>query len=91
MREVLHRSPKIVLPDHTTINSLTNTIGKYFADKIAKLRSRLLSTDADPPVPASYKNKLVAFWTMSEDEHSKSLSLYQINHVTWSLTISVYS
>ena len=66
--KALHRSPKIVLPDHTTINSLTNTFGKYFADKIAKLRFGLLSTDADPPVSGSYKNKFVSFRTMSEDE-----------------------
>ena len=26
------------------------------------------STDAKPPVQGSYKNKLVSFWTMSEDE-----------------------
>ena len=32
------------------MNSLVNTFGRYFADKIAKLRSGLLSTDADPPV-----------------------------------------
>ena len=62
------RSQKIVLPYHTTINSLTNTIGKYFADKIVKLKSGLLSTDADPPVSGSYKNNFVSFWTMSEDE-----------------------
>ena len=31
IKKVLHRSPKIVLPDHTTINSLINTFGKYFA------------------------------------------------------------
>ena len=37
----------MALPDHTTINSLTNTFGKYFANTIAKLRSGLLSTDAD--------------------------------------------
>ena len=68
IKQVLHRSPKIVLPDPTTINSLTNTFGKYFADKIAKLRSGLLSTDADPLVSVSYKNKFVSFQTMSEDE-----------------------
>ena len=68
IKKVLHRSPKIVLPDHTSINSLTNAFGKYFADKIAKLRSGLLSTDAKPPVPGSYKNKFVSFPTMSEDE-----------------------
>ena len=67
IKKVLHISPKIVLPDHTTINSLINTFGKYFADKIAKLRSGLLSTDADPPVSGSYKNKCVSFQTMSED------------------------
>ena len=66
--KVLHRSPKIVLPDHTTINSLMNNFGKYFADQIAKLRSGLLSTDADPPVRSSYKNKFVSFRIMSEDE-----------------------
>ena len=54
--------------DHTTINSLTNTFGEYFADKIAKLRSKLLSTDADPPVSGSYKNKLVSLRTMSKDK-----------------------
>ena len=59
IKEVLHSSPKVVLPDHTTINSLINTFGRYFTDKIAKLRSRLLSTDVDPPVSCSYKNKLV--------------------------------
>ena len=59
---------KNVLPDHTTIKSLTNTFGKYFADKIAKLRSGLLSTDADFPIPGSYKNRFVSFWTMSEDK-----------------------
>ena len=48
IKKVLHRSPKIVLPDHTTINSLINTFGRYFTDKIAKLRSGLLSTDVDP-------------------------------------------
>ena len=89
VKTVLHRSPKIVLPDHTTINSLINTFGKYFVDKIAKLRSGLLSTDADPPVSGSYKNKFVSFWTL------KSL---KINHVSWiqsqhhwSLIVSVYS
>ena len=48
IKKVLHRSPKIVLPDHTTINSLINTFSRYFTDKIAKLRSGLLSTDVDP-------------------------------------------
>ena len=50
------------------MNSLVNTFGRYLADKIAKLRSGLLSTDADPPVSGSYKNKFVSFWTMSEEE-----------------------
>ena len=68
IKKVLHRSPKIVLPDHTTINCLINTFGKYFANKIAKLRSGLLSTDADPTVSGSYKNQFVSFWTMSEDK-----------------------
>ena len=69
INKVLHRSPKIVLPDHTTINSLINTFGRYFIDKIAKLRSGLLSTDVDPPpVSRSYKNKFVSFRTMSEEE-----------------------
>ena len=39
IKKVLHRSPKIVLPDHTTINNLIYTFGRYFTDKIAKLRS----------------------------------------------------
>ena len=70
IKKVLHRSPKIVLTDHTTINSLINTFGKYFADKIAKLSSGLLSTDADPPVSGwvPTKNKFVSFRTMSEDK-----------------------
>ena len=68
IKKVLHRSPKIVLPDHTTIHSLINSFGKYFSDKIAKLRSGLLSTDADPPVSGSNKNKFVSFRTMSEDK-----------------------
>ena len=68
IKKVLHRSPKIVLPDHTTINSLINTFGRYFTDKIAKLRSGLLSTDVDPPVTSSYKNKFVSFRTISEEE-----------------------
>ena len=51
-------SLKLVFPDHTTITSLTNNFGKYFADKIAKLRSGLSSTDADPPVP--HKNKFLS-------------------------------
>ena len=67
IKKVLHRSPKMVLPDYTTMNSLVNTFGRYFADKIAKLRSGLLSTDADPPVSGSYKNKFVSFRTMSEE------------------------
>ena len=50
---------------------LINTLGKYFADKIGKLRSELLSADADPPVLGSYKNKFVSFRTMSEDEGLK--------------------
>ena len=68
IKKVLHRSPKMVLPDDTTMNSLVNTFGRYFADKIAKLRSGLLSTDADLPVSGSYKNKFVSFRTMSEEE-----------------------
>ena len=68
IKKGLHRSPNIVVPDHTTINSLFNTFGKYFADKIAKLRSGLLSAYADPPVSGSYKNKFVSFRTMSEDK-----------------------
>ena len=57
-----------MLSDHTTINSLINTFGRYFTDKIAKLRSGLLSTDVNPPVSGSYKNKFVSFRTMSEEE-----------------------
>ena len=68
IKKVLHRSPKMVLPDYTTMNSLVNIFGRYFADKFAKLRSGLLSTDADPPVSGSYKNKFVSFRTMSEEE-----------------------
>ena len=68
IKKVLHRSPKIVLPDHTTISSLINTFGRYFTDKIAKLRFGLLSTDVDPPVTSSYKNKFVSFRTISEEE-----------------------
>ena len=68
IKKVLHGSPKIVLPDHTTINSLINTFGRYFTDKIDKLRSELLSTDVDPPVTSSYKNKFVSFRTISEEE-----------------------
>ena len=58
----------MVVRDHTTINSLTNTFGNYFADKIAKLRSGVSSTDANPPFSVSYKNRFVAFQTMSKDE-----------------------
>ena len=74
IKKVLHRSPKNVLPDHTTINGLTNTFGKYFADKIAELRSGLLSTDANPPVAGSSKNKFVSFLTMSEGEVLKIIT-----------------
>ena len=77
IKKVLHRSPKIVLPDHTAINSLINTFGKYFADKIAKLRSGLLSTGADPPVSGTYKNKFVSFRTMSQDEVLKIIKSTQ--------------
>ena len=66
--EIIHSSPKIVLPGHTNINSLINTFGRYVAVKIAKLRSGLLSTDADPPVSGFCKNKVVSFRTMSEEE-----------------------
>ena len=68
IKKVLHRSPKIVLPDHTTTNSLIDTFGRYFTDKIAKLRSGLLSTDVDPPVSHSYKNKFASFRNMSAEE-----------------------
>ena len=37
------------------------TFAKYFADKIPKLKSGLSSTDADPPVPGSYKHQFIAF------------------------------
>ena len=74
IKKVLQRSPKNVLPDHTTINSLINTFGKYFTDKIAKLRSGLLSTDADTPVSGSYNNKFVSSQTMSEDEVLKIIT-----------------
>ena len=74
IKKVLHRSPKMVLPDYTTMNSLVNTFGRYFADKIAKLRSGLLSTDVDPPVSGSYKNKFVSFRTMSEEEVLKIIN-----------------
>ena len=57
-----------MLPDHTTTNNLINTFGRYFRDKIAKLRSGLLSTDVDPTVTSSYKNKFVSFRTISEEE-----------------------
>ena len=68
IKKVLHRSSIMVLPDHTTMDSLINTFGRYFADKIDKLRSGLLSTDDDPPVSGSYKNKFVSFRPMSEEE-----------------------
>ena len=68
IKKVLHRSPKIVLPDHTTINSLIKTFGRYFTNKIAKLRSGLLSTDVNPSVSRFYRNKFVYFRTMSEEE-----------------------
>ena len=66
--KVLHRSPKIVLPDHTNINSLINIFGRYFAGKIAKLRSGLLSTDPDPFVSGFCPNKFVSFRIMSKKE-----------------------
>ena len=71
IKKVLHRLPKIVLPNHTNINSLINTFGRYYADKIAQLRSGLLSTDADPPVSGFCKNKFFSFRTMSEEEVPK--------------------
>ena len=83
IKKVLHRPPKVVLPNHTTINSLINTFGKYFADKIAKLRSGLLSTDADPPVSGSYKKSLFLSGPCQRTKSLKSLSPQQINHVTW--------
>ena len=89
IKKILHRSPKMVLPDYTTMNSLVNTFGRYFADKIAKLRSGLLSTDVNPPVSGSYKSKFVSFRTMSEEEvlkisqHSSiSPSCFKTAHVT---------
>ena len=98
IRKVLHRSPKIAPPGHTTINSLINTFGKYFSDKIAKLRSGFLSSDADPPVSRSHKNKLVFSGPSQRTKSLKSLSSHQINHVTWtqsqhhwSLIVEVYS
>ena len=98
IKKVLHRSPKIVLPDHTNINSLINTFGRYFADKIAKLRSGLLSTDADPPVSGFCKNKFFLSGPCQRKKSLKSLSPHQINHVTWiqsqhhwSLTVLVWS
>ena len=75
IKKVLQRSPKIVLPDRTTINSLINTFGRYFTDKIAKLRSGLLSTDVYPPVTSSYKNKFVSFRTISEKEVLKIIKI----------------
>ena len=56
------------LEDHTTINSLINTFGRYFANKIAKLRFGLLTADADAPVSGSYKNKFVSFQTMLQED-----------------------
>ena len=37
VEKILHKSPKTVLPDCTTIKSLANSFGKYFTDEIAKL------------------------------------------------------
>ena len=81
IKKVLHRSPKILLPDHTTINSLTNTFGKYFADKIAKLRSRLLSADADPLSQVPTEMSLFLFGPCQRTKFSNSLSPH------WSLTV----
>ena len=98
IKKVLHRSPKIVLPDHTTTNSLINTFGRYFTDIIAKLRSGLLSTDVDPPSQFPTKISLFPSEPSQKKKSLKSLSLHQINHVTWiqsqhhwSLIVSVYS
>ena len=44
IKKVLHRSPKIVFPDYTTINSLINTFGRYFTDKIFLDLSAALDT-----------------------------------------------
>ena len=68
IKKVLNKSPKIVLPGHTNINNLINTFDRYFADKIAKLRTGLLSTDADPTVSGFCKNKFVSFRTSPEEE-----------------------
>ena len=81
IKKVLHRSPKMVLPDYTTINSLINTFGRYFTDKIAKLRCGLLSTDANPPVSDSYKNKFVSFRIMSEEEVLKIIKSIRTHNI----------
>ena len=78
------------------MNSLVNTFGRYFADKIAKLRSGLLSTDADPPVSGSYKNKFVSFRTMSEEEVLKIIKStpnksYDLDPIPTSLVLECIS
>ena len=64
-----------VLRDCTTINSLTNNLDKYFANKIAKLRLGLVSTDAEPLDPGPYKKKFDHRWTMSEDKILKTIKM----------------
>ena len=55
MKKILHKSPKTVLLDCITINSLANNFGKYFAVKIVKLRSGLESTDVGSLDPGPHK------------------------------------
>ena len=83
IKKVLHRSPKIVLPNHTTINSLINTFGRYFTDKITKLRSGLLSMMSIPLSQVPTKISLFLSGPSQRKKSLKSLSPYQINHVTW--------
>ena len=70
MKKVLHTSPKNVLPDNTTIISLSNTFGRYFTDKIAKLRCDLLSTDVDPPSQVPTK---ISLFPSEPSQRKKSL------------------
>ena len=67
IKKVLHRSPELYSHIYY-YQQFDQHFGKYFANKIAKLWSGLLFTDADPPVPGSYKNKFIYFRTMSEDK-----------------------
>ena len=89
MNFILHRSDPSPLPDSSDDTTLTNSFGKFFKEKIDRIRAILNATPCggDHPNPPTLPQVFLSFSPVSEDDIRKIISSSQANTVTLTLLL----